>query len=147
MVDTGTLRNPDWKDLNLSLNIIAKCGVTPWVLPDKIPDADFFVGLSYTQSRDGRSILGFANVFNEYGKWEFYTGTRPRSTPGSGRNTWRRGPDGAGPAKAASQPPSGAQSRSFITPCVSRRRTTLPSWRVRSVSPGCLRVLRLGQLP
>ncbi len=74
MVDTGTLRNPDWKDLNLALNIIAKCGVTPWVLPDKIPDADFFVGLSYTQSRDGRRILGFANVFNEYGKWEFYEG-------------------------------------------------------------------------
>ncbi len=74
MVDTGTLLNPDWKDLNLSLNIIAKCGITPWVLPDKIPDADFFVGLSYTQSRDGQKILGFANVFNEYGKWEFYTG-------------------------------------------------------------------------
>jgi predicted HTH transcriptional regulator len=74
MVDTGTLLNPDWKDLNLSLNIIAKCGITPWVLPDKIPDADFFVGLSYTQSRDGQRILGFANVFNEYGKWEFYAG-------------------------------------------------------------------------
>ena len=74
MVDTGTLRNPDWKDLNLSLNIIAKCGITPWVLPENIPDADFFVGLSYTQSRDGQKILGFANVFNSYGKWEFYAG-------------------------------------------------------------------------
>jgi predicted HTH transcriptional regulator len=74
MIDTGTLRNPDWKDLNLSLNIIAKCGVTPWVLPENIPDADFFVGLSYTQSRDGQRILGFANVFNSYGKWEFYAG-------------------------------------------------------------------------
>lgn len=74
MVDTGTLRNPDWKDLNLSLNIIAKCGVTPWVLPENIPDADFFVGLSYTQFRDGQRILGFANVFNSYGKWEFYAG-------------------------------------------------------------------------
>ena len=74
MVDTGTLHNPDWKDLNLSLNIIAKCGVTPWVLPENIPDADFFVGISYTQSRDGQKILGFANVFNSYGKWEFYAG-------------------------------------------------------------------------
>lgn len=74
MVDTGTLRNPDWKDLNLSLNIIAKCGVTPWVLPENIPDADLFVGLSYTQFRDGQKILGFANVFNSYGKWEFYAG-------------------------------------------------------------------------
>lgn len=74
MVDTGTLHDPDWKDLNLSLNIIAKCGITPWVLPENIPDADFFVGLSYTQSRDGQKILGFANVFNSYGKWEFYAG-------------------------------------------------------------------------
>src|SRR6185369_2307815 len=62
------------KDLNLSLNIIAKCGVTPWVLPENIPDADFFVGLSYTQSRDGQRIMGFANVFNSYGRWEFYAG-------------------------------------------------------------------------
>jgi predicted HTH transcriptional regulator len=74
MVDTPTMRNPDWKDLNLGLNIVAKCGITPWVLPENIPDADFFVGLSYTQSRDGQRILGFANVFNSYGKWEFYAG-------------------------------------------------------------------------
>jgi predicted HTH transcriptional regulator len=74
MVDTGTLLNPDYKDLNLALNVTAKCGITPWVLPENIPDADFFVGLSYTQSRDGQRILGFANVFNSYGKWEFYAG-------------------------------------------------------------------------
>ncbi|MXW32915.1 MAG: transcriptional regulator [Rhodothermaceae bacterium] len=74
MVDSPTLRDPDWKDLNLALNIVAKCGVRPWVLPDAIPDADFFVGLSYTQSRDRQRIMGFANVFNHYGKWEFYSG-------------------------------------------------------------------------
>ena len=74
MVDTPTLQNADWKDLNLALNIIAKCGITPWVLPDSLPDADFFVGLSYTQSKDGQRIMGFANVFNSYGKWEFYSG-------------------------------------------------------------------------
>lgn len=74
MVDTPTLDDADWKDLNLALNITAKCGVTPWVLPDAIPDADFFVGLSYTQSREGQRIMGFANVFNSYGKWEFYSG-------------------------------------------------------------------------
>ena len=74
MVDTPTILNPDWKDLNLSLNIAAKCGVTPWVLPDAIPDADFFIGLSYTQSSDGKRIMGFANVFSQYGKWEFYSG-------------------------------------------------------------------------
>jgi len=76
MVDTPTLQNPDWKDLNLALNIIAKCGVTPWVLPDRIPNIDFFVGLSFTQNqRSGlRRMLGYATVFNQFGKWEFYTG-------------------------------------------------------------------------
>jgi hypothetical protein len=76
MVDTPTLDNPDWKDLNLALNLVAKCGVTPWVLPEGIPDADFFVGLSYTQNRDGPSsrLMGYANVFNEYGRWLFYSG-------------------------------------------------------------------------
>jgi predicted HTH transcriptional regulator len=75
MVDTPTLLNPDWKDLNLALNIIAKCGVTPWVLPDAIPDAHFFVGLSYTQSKRQRAIrmMGYANVFNAYGRWGFYS--------------------------------------------------------------------------
>ena len=74
MIDSPTLTNPDWKDLNLALNIVAKCGVTPWVLPEFIPDADFFIGLSYTQSKDGQRIMGFANVFNSYGRWEFYAG-------------------------------------------------------------------------
>lgn len=76
MVDTPTLQNPDWKDLNLALNVTAKCGLTPWVLPNSIPDADFFIGLSYTQSRSKglRRLLGYATVFNEFGRWEFYSG-------------------------------------------------------------------------
>ena len=77
MINQPTLANPDWKDLNLALNIVAKCGVTPWVLPDAIPDADFFVGLSYTQNRerDQEKYLGYANVFNQFGRWEFYSGS------------------------------------------------------------------------
>lgn len=76
MVDTPTLENPDYKDLNLALNIAAKCGVVPWVLPEGIPDADFFVGLSYTQHRGdaGSRLMGYANVFNSYGRWLFYSG-------------------------------------------------------------------------
>lgn len=74
MIDSPTLINPDWKDLNLTLNIISKCGITPWVLPESIPDADFFIGLSYTQSREGQRVMGFANVFNSYGRWVFFTG-------------------------------------------------------------------------
>lgn len=75
MVDTPSLEQPDMKDLNLALNIIAKCGITPWVLPDAIPDADFFIGLSYTQSRksEGQRLMGYANVFNQYGRWLFYS--------------------------------------------------------------------------
>lgn len=74
MVDTPSLEQPDMKDLNLALNIITKCGSTPWVLPDAIPDADFFIGLSYTQSRrsGGQRLMGYANVFNQYGRWMFY---------------------------------------------------------------------------
>lgn len=76
MVDTPILKNPDWKDFNLALNLTAKCGVTPWVLPDALPDADFFVGLSYTQHRNREvdRLIGFANVFNKYGRWQFYQG-------------------------------------------------------------------------
>lgn len=76
MLDTETILNPDWKDLNLALNITAKCGVVPWVLPDAIPNADFFIGLSYTQNIRGerKRLMGYANVFNEYGRWEFYSG-------------------------------------------------------------------------
>jgi len=76
MVDTPTLINPDYKDLNLALNIAAKCGQTPWVLPESIPDCDFFVGLSYTQNhrKVGNRIMAFANVFNNYGRWEFFSG-------------------------------------------------------------------------
>jgi hypothetical protein len=66
------------KDLNLALNIVAKCGVTPWVLPDAVPDADFFIGLSYTHStkRIGERFFGYANVFNSFGKWMFYSGNK-----------------------------------------------------------------------
>ncbi len=77
MVDSPTLSNPDYKDLNLALNVVAKTGVTPWVLPESIPDADFFVGLSYTSNRGAamdERVIGFANVFNQYGRWEFYSG-------------------------------------------------------------------------
>ncbi|HYC31971.1 MAG TPA: hypothetical protein VEB59_06745 [Gemmatimonadales bacterium] len=77
MVDTPTLVKPDYKDLNLALNITAKVGVAPWVLPNVIPDADFFIGLSYTSSARGdqERLMGFANVFNRYGRWEFYSGS------------------------------------------------------------------------
>ncbi len=77
MVNTPTLKNPDWKDLNLSLNIVAKCGLVPWVLSEKLPEADFFMGIAYTTSRNSRNrekMMGFVSVFDEYGRWRFYKG-------------------------------------------------------------------------
>ena len=77
MLDTPTLQNMDWKDLNLSLNIVAKCGLVPWVLADRLPDADFFIGIAYTTARNSRNrdkMMGFASVFDEYGRWRFYKG-------------------------------------------------------------------------
>lgn len=77
MVNTPTLKNPDWKDLNLSLNIVAKCGLVPWVLSEKLPEADFFIGIAYTTSRNNKNrekMMGFVSVFDEYGRWRFYKG-------------------------------------------------------------------------
>lgn len=77
MVDTPTLLDAKYKDLNLALNIIAKTGGIPWVLPDALPDVDLFIGLSYTQYKDKDSLyrtMGYANVFNAYGQWQFFKG-------------------------------------------------------------------------
>lgn len=77
MVNTPTLKNPDWKDLNLSLNIVAKCGLVPWVLSEKLPEADFFMGIAYTTARNSKNrekMMGFVSVFDEYGRWRFYKG-------------------------------------------------------------------------
>lgn len=77
MVDTPTLKDPKWKDFNLALNIVAKTGGTPWVLPNALPEADLFIGLSYAQYKDDDELyrtMGYANVFNQYGEWQYYKG-------------------------------------------------------------------------
>lgn len=77
MFNTPTLQNPDWKDLNLALNIVAKCGLVPWVLSEKLPEADFFIGIAYTTTRGSKNrekMMGFVSVFDEYGRWRFYKG-------------------------------------------------------------------------
>lgn len=77
MIDTPTLQNPDWKDLNLSLNLVAKCGLVPWVLSERLPEAECFIGMAYTTTRNSRNrekLMGFVSVFDEYGKWRFYKG-------------------------------------------------------------------------
>jgi hypothetical protein len=77
MVDRRTALNPDWRDLNLALNIYAKAGYTPWVLDEAIPGADLFIGLSSSQVKRGNTIIrmmGYVNVFDSYGRWKFYQG-------------------------------------------------------------------------
>jgi hypothetical protein len=77
MVDEGTLRDPSWKDYNLALDIFAKAGHVPWVLSEGLPNADLFLGLSYSSIQgDGGTtrMIGYVNVFDRYGKWLYYRG-------------------------------------------------------------------------
>jgi len=77
MLDTPTLNDARYKDLNLALNIVAKTGGTPWILPNKLTDVDCFIGLSYAQYTDDKKIfrtMGYANVFSSYGEWQYYKG-------------------------------------------------------------------------
>jgi len=77
MVDDETIANPKFKEFNLALDIFAKAGFTPWVLGHGLPEADLFVGLSFSTIRteDGLArLMAYANVFDEYGKWLYYKG-------------------------------------------------------------------------
>jgi hypothetical protein len=77
MVDSSTVENPDWRDLNLALNVYAKAGYVPWVLDEAMPGVDLFVGLSAAQIRRADRtdrMMGYANVFDSYGRWKFYQG-------------------------------------------------------------------------
>lgn len=78
MVDEDTLTNPDWKDLNFALDVFAKAGYVPWVLSGEgMPKVDLFVGLSSSNiahQGERHRLVGYANVFDEYGRWLFYEG-------------------------------------------------------------------------
>ncbi len=78
MVDEDTLANPDWKDLNFALDVFAKAGYVPWVLSGEgMPKVDLFVGLSSSNiahQGERHRLVGYANVFDEYGRWLFYEG-------------------------------------------------------------------------
>lgn len=77
MVDEETLANPRFKELNLALDIFAKRGYAPWVLKEGLPEADLFIGLSYSSFRDRdrlSRVMAWVNVFDKYGRWQYYTG-------------------------------------------------------------------------
>jgi predicted HTH transcriptional regulator len=75
MVDEETMRDPQFKDLNLALDIFAKAGYVPWVLAEGLPDADLFLGLSYSSIPvDGElaRLMAYVNVFDQFGRWRYY---------------------------------------------------------------------------
>lgn len=75
MVDEDTVANPRMKELNLALDIFAKSGHVPWVLAEGLPAADLFVGLSFSSIQvdaGNRRIIAYVNVFDRYGRWQYY---------------------------------------------------------------------------
>jgi hypothetical protein len=77
MVKEETLENPEWKDLNFALDVFAKAGFVPWVLSEGMPNVDLFIGLSsslVTYKGQRQRVVGYANVFDDFGRWLFYQG-------------------------------------------------------------------------
>ena len=77
MIREDTLEQPDWKDFNFALDVFAKSGFVPWVLNEGMPNADLFIGLSsslITHRRQRQRMIGYANVFDDFGRWLFYQG-------------------------------------------------------------------------
>jgi predicted HTH transcriptional regulator len=88
MVKEDTLEHPDWKDYNFALDVFAKAGFVPWVLSEGMPNADLFIGLSssiITHKGQRQRVIGYANVFDDFGRWVFYQGASA-SVPYEHRN-------------------------------------------------------------
>ena len=89
MVKEETLEDPEWKDLNFALDIFAKAGFVPWVLSEGMPNADLFIGLSLsfiTFRGQRQRVAGYANAFDDFGRWLFYQGAS-ESVPYESRNS------------------------------------------------------------
>lgn len=68
--------------LNMCTAITAKCGGIPWVLKTKLKEIDVVIGMSIStklsnigEDAQKNRYVGFANIFNEYGKWLYFFGT------------------------------------------------------------------------
>jgi predicted HTH transcriptional regulator len=89
MLKEDTLEHPEWKDYNFALDVFAKAGFVPWVLGEGMPSADLFIGLSssiMTHKGQRQRVIGYANVFDDFGRWLFYQGASA-SVPYEHRNT------------------------------------------------------------
>jgi hypothetical protein len=71
--------------LNICTAIIAKCGGVPWILKTKLRNTDIIIGISLSNRllQMGENVqenryIGFANIFNEYGRWKYFFGTANR---------------------------------------------------------------------
>jgi len=77
MIDEETLINQKYKDFNIALDVFAKSGFVPWVLSEGLPNADLFLGISFSSVGRGTGrerVLAYVNVFDRYGKWLYYRG-------------------------------------------------------------------------
>lgn len=81
MVTDSTFLNLKWSYLNLAIAIFTKAGGIPWVLESAMPKADMIIGiavserLSIKESKGGGTrCIGYANVFDNNGKWMFFEG-------------------------------------------------------------------------
>jgi hypothetical protein len=82
MVTENTLANLDWAYLNLASGIFSKAGGVPWVLESQMENADMILGLAPSEPVSSKRrvgfhnrYVGFANVFDKFGRWMFFEGT------------------------------------------------------------------------
>ncbi|MEM3871135.1 MAG: hypothetical protein QXE05_01025 [Nitrososphaeria archaeon] len=82
MITDFTFLNIKWSYLNLASAIYSKAGGIPWVLESGMKNVDILLGISISnlvseRQRAGKSVryVGYANVFDSYGKWMFFEGT------------------------------------------------------------------------
>lgn len=81
IITETTLGNIKYSYLNLASALFAKAGYTPWVLQDEMKSIDMILGVSVSnvvssKNRAGTALrfVGYANVFDTYGKWMFFEG-------------------------------------------------------------------------
>jgi argonaute-like protein implicated in RNA metabolism and viral defense len=82
IITQSTFDNIRYSYVNLGSALFAKAGYIPWVLQSEMKNVDIIIGISVSnvissKNRAGTSLrfVGYANVFDTYGKWMFFEGT------------------------------------------------------------------------
>ena len=92
MISHGCLSNLSWSVANVASAIYAKCRGVPWALADERSPFEAVIGVAVRQNlgmnRSGAAqgrYMGYANVFDEWGRWLFFQGTVANvAQPGQG---------------------------------------------------------------